>query len=65
MFKETEGKGQLETAPSIKEISDETMSKTVYFSISGIDILFLFNEELKDVDDIVILISGQHLNNPI
>lgn len=45
MFNETEGKGQLETAPSIKEISDELMSKTVYFSVSGIDMLFSFNEE--------------------
>lgn len=36
MFNETEGKGQRETAPSIKEISDELTKKIVYFNISGI-----------------------------
>lgn len=46
MFNETGGKGQFETATSIKEKTNELKSKIVYFNISGIDnnTQFLFNE---------------------
>lgn len=43
MFNEMGAKGQLKIAPSIKEISDERVSKTVYFSVPDNDMLLMFN----------------------